>query len=67
MSWPAGAWRADDPWDDIWENQGNANPLIAAVVHAHLEAGADRVCVQAVGVTGLPVREWTELARALDL
>jgi len=36
---PAGAWRADDPWDDIWENQGNANPLtvgtfLSAVSHA---------------------------------
>src|SRR5580704_9591001 len=38
-SGPAGAWRADDPWDDIWENQGNANPLtvgtfLSAVSHA---------------------------------
>ena len=46
--------------------QGSAED-IAAVVHAHLEAGADHVCVQPIGVTGLPVREWTELAQALAL
>ena len=37
----------------------------AAAVHAHLDAGADHVCVQTVGVTGLPTREWSELASAL--
>jgi probable F420-dependent oxidoreductase len=40
---------------------------IAAVVHAHLEAGADHVCVQPVGVSGVPREEWTALARALGL
>jgi len=38
---------------------------IAAAVRAHLDAGADHVCVQAAGVDGVPRREWTELARAL--
>jgi probable F420-dependent oxidoreductase len=38
---------------------------VAAVVHAHLDAGADHVCVQTVGATGVPTREWTELAAAL--
>jgi probable F420-dependent oxidoreductase len=37
----------------------------AAAVHAHLEAGADHVCVQTVGATGVPTREWSELAAAL--
>jgi probable F420-dependent oxidoreductase len=40
---------------------------IAEVVHAHLEAGADHVCLQPVGVSGVPREEWTELARALGL
>jgi probable F420-dependent oxidoreductase len=38
---------------------------IAAVVRAHLDAGADHVCVQAAGVRGVPRREWTELAEVL--
>lgn len=38
---------------------------VAAAVQAHLEAGADHVCVQTVGTTGVPEREWTELAAAL--
>jgi probable F420-dependent oxidoreductase len=37
----------------------------AAVVHAHLDAGADHVCVQTVGTKGVPTREWNELAAAL--
>ncbi len=37
----------------------------ALSVRAHLDAGADHVCVQAVGVKGVPVREWTELAAVL--
>jgi probable F420-dependent oxidoreductase len=44
--------------------QGTAEQ-VAAVVRGHLDAGADHVCVQAVGVTGLPEREWRELAAAL--
>jgi hypothetical protein len=32
-------WRPNDPWDDLWENQGRANPLtlgrmLAAVTQA---------------------------------
>jgi probable F420-dependent oxidoreductase len=38
---------------------------VAGAVHAHLDAGADHVCVQTVGVQGVPTREWTELAAAL--
>jgi probable F420-dependent oxidoreductase len=40
---------------------------IAEVVHAHLEAGADHVCLQPVGVSGVPRDQWTALARALEL
>jgi hypothetical protein len=40
---------------------------IAAVARAHLDAGADHVCVQPVGVSGIPRREWTALAAALAL
>jgi probable F420-dependent oxidoreductase len=40
---------------------------IAAVAQAHREAGADHVCLQTVGVQGVPVREWTELSQALGL
>ena len=40
---------------------------IAAVARAHLEAGADHVCVQAVGVQGIPRQEWAALAVALEL
>jgi probable F420-dependent oxidoreductase len=38
---------------------------VSASVRAHLDAGADHVCVQAVGAKGVPTREWTELAAAL--
>jgi probable F420-dependent oxidoreductase len=37
----------------------------AEVVRAHLDAGADHVCVQAVGAGGLPEREWAALAAEL--
>ena len=40
---------------------------IAEAVHAHLEAGADHVCLQPVGITGVPREEWTALAGALGL
>ena len=40
---------------------------IAEVVHAHLEAGADHVCLQSVGVPGVPRAPWTALAGALGL
>jgi probable F420-dependent oxidoreductase len=38
---------------------------IAAVVQAHLEAGADHVCLQPVGVRGIPRAEWGALAEAV--
>ena len=44
--------------------QGSAEQ-IAQVVRAHLEAGADHVCVQPVGVSGVPREQWTALAGAL--
>jgi probable F420-dependent oxidoreductase len=39
----------------------------AAVARAHLDAGADHVCVQTVGVDGIPTEQWTALAQALGL
>jgi probable F420-dependent oxidoreductase len=39
--------------------------LVSTAVRAHLNAGADHVCVQAVGARGVPTREWAELAAAL--
>jgi probable F420-dependent oxidoreductase len=47
--------------------QGSA-AQVAASVRAHLDAGADHVCVQTlqpVGVSGVPERDWRELAAAL--
>jgi probable F420-dependent oxidoreductase len=38
---------------------------IAAAVRAHLDAGADHVCVQPVVVEGIPRDEWTGLAQAV--
>jgi probable F420-dependent oxidoreductase len=40
---------------------------IAAVARAHREAGADHVCLQPVGVSGIPREEWTALAAALNV
>lgn len=40
---------------------------IAAAAREHLDAGADHVCLQTVGVSGVPVDEWTALAAALGL
>ncbi len=40
---------------------------IAAAAQAHLDAGADHVCLQPVGVRGVPRAEWTALASALGL
>jgi probable F420-dependent oxidoreductase len=40
---------------------------IAAAAREHLTAGADHVCLQPVGVTGVPRAEWTALASALGL
>ena len=38
---------------------------IAEVVHAHLDAGADHVCVQPLGEPGIPRASWTALAEVL--
>jgi probable F420-dependent oxidoreductase len=38
---------------------------IAEVVRAHLDAGADHVCVQPLGEDGIPRTSWTALAQAL--
>jgi len=38
---------------------------VAAAARAHVEAGADHVCLQPVGVDGVPRDEWTALAAAL--
>jgi probable F420-dependent oxidoreductase len=38
---------------------------IAAAADEHLAAGADHVCLQAVGVSGIPQADWTALADAL--
>src|SRR4051812_23250006 len=38
---------------------------IAEVVHAHLDAGADHVCVQPLGEQGVPRDGWTALAKVL--
>ncbi len=40
---------------------------IAAAAREHLEAGADHVCLQPVGVRGIPRAQWTALAAALEL
>jgi probable F420-dependent oxidoreductase len=40
---------------------------IAEVVRAHLDAGADHVCVQPLGEEGIPRESWTALAKALIL
>jgi probable F420-dependent oxidoreductase len=44
--------------------QGSAEH-IAGVVRAHLDAGADHVCVQPLGEDGIPRKSWTALAKAL--
>jgi probable F420-dependent oxidoreductase len=38
---------------------------IGAVAEDHLEAGADHVCLQPVGVSGIPRTEWAALAEVL--
>ena len=38
---------------------------IAAVVRAHLDAGADHVCLQPLGEPGIPGKSWTALAHVL--
>lgn len=44
--------------------QGSAEQ-IAEVVRAHLDAGADHVCLQPLGEEGIPLASWTALANAL--
>jgi probable F420-dependent oxidoreductase len=44
--------------------QGSASE-IAEIVHAHLHAGADHVCLQPLGEDGIPRDAWTALAKAL--
>jgi len=44
--------------------QGSAEQ-IAEVVHAHLDAGANHVCLQPLGEEGIPRRSWTALANVL--
>jgi probable F420-dependent oxidoreductase len=39
---------------------------IAATARAHRDAGADHVCLQPVGVDGIPRAEWAALAEALQ-
>jgi probable F420-dependent oxidoreductase len=40
---------------------------ITAAAQAHLDAGANHICLQPVGVTGVPHAEWSALAGALGL
>jgi probable F420-dependent oxidoreductase len=40
---------------------------VAASARAHLEAGADHVCLQPVGVRGVPREQWSALASALGV
>lgn len=44
--------------------QGSAEH-IAGVARDHLDAGADHVCLQTVGVRGIPREEWTAISGAL--
>jgi probable F420-dependent oxidoreductase len=44
--------------------QGSAEQ-IAEVVRAHLDAGADHVCLQPLGEEGIPRKSWAALANAL--
>jgi probable F420-dependent oxidoreductase len=44
--------------------QGSAED-IAELVRAHLDAGADHVCVQPLGEDGIPRSAWTALAKVL--
>jgi probable F420-dependent oxidoreductase len=38
---------------------------IATAVRAHFDAGADHVCLQTLGVQGVPTKEWSALAAEL--
>ena len=41
--------------------------VLAAAARAHLDAGADHVCVQVVGATGVPELAWRALAAELPV
>jgi hypothetical protein len=45
--------------------QGSAAE-VAAVVQAHLDAGADHVAVQTLGEPGIPAQAWAGVANALQ-
>jgi probable F420-dependent oxidoreductase len=45
---------------------GSADEITAAA-RQHLSAGADHVCLQAVGAEGIPRAEWTALASAVGI
>ena len=45
---------------------GGADEITAAA-RQHIDAGADHVCLQTVGVAGIPRAEWTALASALGI
>ena len=45
--------------------QGSAVQL-ANAIQAHLDAGADHVCVQVVGAGSVPVEQWRALAEVAD-
>jgi hypothetical protein len=45
--------------------QGSAEQ-VAEVARAHLEAGADHVCLQPLGEQGIPRESWAALANALS-
>jgi probable F420-dependent oxidoreductase len=40
---------------------------LATAVRRHIDAGANHVCLQTIGVSGVPRAEWQALARALGL
>jgi probable F420-dependent oxidoreductase len=46
--------------------QGSAAELLPHI-QSHLDAGADHVCLQTVGVSGVPEAEWTAMAGVLGL
>jgi probable F420-dependent oxidoreductase len=49
---------------DAVVSHGSADE-IAALARKHLDAGADHVCLQPVGISGIPREEWSALASAL--
>ncbi len=58
---------ADGGSDDLVDAivpQGSAEQVAGALT-AHLDAGADHVCVQTLGVDGVPTAAWTALAEVL--